>query len=125
MTDFGVETVVLDLPPLAATLGRRMRDAGLPVTPERDAEFARALDLVRPISRRRLYWTARSVFVTDTAQVKAFDRVFFAVFGGERSFDPDEVRTGPKDESDTEAGRTGSGEAGAGGTASPSPSRAR
>src|SRR4051812_25656998 len=81
MSDFGVETVVLDLPPLAGALSRRLRDAGVPVTPERTAEFARALDLVRPVSRRRLYWTARSVFVSDPAQVRAFDRVFFAVFG--------------------------------------------
>ena len=51
------------------------------MTPERAAAFARALALVRPVSRRRLYWTARSVFVSDQAHVEAFDRVFFAVFG--------------------------------------------
>ncbi|MEA2431584.1 MAG: uncharacterized protein QOI19_2057 [Thermoleophilaceae bacterium] len=97
MTDFGVETVVLDLPALSGAFGRRLREAGLSVTPQRSAEFARALDLVRPISRRRLYWTARSVLVTDTAQVKAFDRVFFSVFGGaQQSFDPEEVT--PADE---------------------------
>jgi uncharacterized protein with von Willebrand factor type A (vWA) domain len=33
------------------------------------------------MSRRRLYWTARSVFVSDPAQVAAFDRVFAEVFG--------------------------------------------
>ena len=91
MTDFGVETVVLDLPPLVGAFGRRLREAGLPVTPQRSADLARALDLVRPISRRRLYWTARSVLVTDTSQVKAFDRVFFSVFGGSQEFDPDEA----------------------------------
>jgi uncharacterized protein with von Willebrand factor type A (vWA) domain len=92
VTDFGVETVVLDLPALSGAFGRRLREAGLPVTPRRSAEFARALDLVRPISRRRLYWTARAMLVTDTAQVKAFDRVFFSVFGGgEQSFDPEEA----------------------------------
>jgi uncharacterized protein with von Willebrand factor type A (vWA) domain len=98
VTDFRAETVVLDLPPLAGTFGRRLREAGLPVTPQRSAEFARALDLVRPISRRRLYWTARSVLVSDPAQVKAFDRVLFAVFGGEQSFDPDEVRSVPHED---------------------------
>jgi uncharacterized protein with von Willebrand factor type A (vWA) domain len=82
VSDFGVETVLLDLPPLAGALSRRLRNAGVPVTPVRAAEFARALELVQPVSRRRLYWTARGVFVTDTAQVKAFDRVFFEVFGG-------------------------------------------
>ena len=70
MTDFGVETIQLDLPPLAAALSRRLHDAGVPMTPERPAAFARALALVRPVSRRRLYWTARSVFVSDQAHAR-------------------------------------------------------
>jgi uncharacterized protein with von Willebrand factor type A (vWA) domain len=81
VTDFGVETVELDLPPLVAALGRRLHERGLPVTPGRAAELARALRLVRPVSRRRLYWTTRAVFVSDPAQVAAFDEVFFSVFG--------------------------------------------
>jgi uncharacterized protein with von Willebrand factor type A (vWA) domain len=89
VTDFGVETVVLDVPPLAATFGRRLRDAGLPITPARSADFARALELVRPISRRRLYWTARGMLVTDASQSGAFDRVFVEVFGGERPVEAD------------------------------------
>ena len=80
---FGVETIHLDLAPLAAVLGRRLREAGLPVTPQRAAEFARALTLVRPQGRRRLYSTARAVFVTDRAQIPAFDAVFAAVFGAQ------------------------------------------
>jgi uncharacterized protein with von Willebrand factor type A (vWA) domain len=79
---FGVETVHLDLPPLVGALSRRLHDRGVPITPGRAADFARALTLVRPITRRRLYWTARGVFVSDPAQVKAFDAVFFSVFGG-------------------------------------------
>ena len=93
---FGVETIVLDLPPLVGALSRRLHDAGVPITPGRSVEFARALTLVRPITRRRLYWTARSVFVSDPAQVKAFDAVFFSVFGGRsvgEDFDPDDART--------------------------------
>ena len=82
VTDFGVETIELDLPPLATALSRRLHDRGLPITPARTADFARALTLVRPIARRRLYWTARSVFVSDPAQVETFDAVFFSVFGG-------------------------------------------
>jgi hypothetical protein len=81
LTDFGVETVVLDLPPLVGGFSRRLHDAGVPVTPARAADFAHALDLTRPISRRRLYAVARAVFVTDQSQVAAFDRVFFALFG--------------------------------------------
>jgi hypothetical protein len=96
MTAFGVETIHLDLPALVVAFGRRLHEAGLPMTPERDADFARALTLTRPVSRRRLYWTARATFVTDQAQVPTFDRVFFAVFGEQRDeerFDPDEARS--------------------------------
>ena len=51
------------------------------MTPERSARFAQALDLVRPVARRRLYWTARATLVSDPAQVRAFDAVFAEVFG--------------------------------------------
>ena len=81
---FGVETVELDLPPLVGAFGRRLHDAGVPVSAERAARFAAALRLVgrvRTISRRRLYWTARAVFVSDPSQVRTFDRVFAEVFG--------------------------------------------
>jgi uncharacterized protein with von Willebrand factor type A (vWA) domain len=81
MTSFGVETVELPLAELTAAFSRRLHDAGVPVTPERPVAFARALRLVRPISRRRLYWTARGVFVSDRAHVRPFDAVFGAVFG--------------------------------------------
>ncbi len=79
---------------LAAAFGRRLHEAGLPVTPERSARFADALSLTEPVARTRLYWVARAVFVSDHAQVKAFDRVFFEIFGGETfTYDapPDEV----------------------------------
>ena len=79
---FGVETLHLDLPPLVGALSRLLRERGVAVTPERAASLARALTLVRPITRRRLYWTVRAVFVTDPTQVRAFDAVFLSVFGG-------------------------------------------
>ena len=69
-----------DLAALAAALGRRLRDAGLPVTHERSARFARATALVAPRTRSELYWTARAVFVSSEAQLPTFDRVFAAVF---------------------------------------------
>ena len=75
-------TVRLDLPALCGAFARRLHDAGVPVTPARAADLAHALALVRPVSRRRLYWTARAVAVTDPTQVRAFDAVFAAVFGG-------------------------------------------
>jgi uncharacterized protein with von Willebrand factor type A (vWA) domain len=81
---FGVETVELDLAPLVGAFGRRLHDAGVPVSAERAARFAAALCVVGrvgTISRRRLYWTARAVFVSDPSQVRIFDRVFAEVFG--------------------------------------------
>ncbi|HEY5059015.1 MAG TPA: VWA domain-containing protein [Gaiellaceae bacterium] len=97
MTDvFGVETIMLDLPPLVAALSRRLHERGVPVTPGRAAAFARALTLVQPVARRRLYWTARAVFVSDPVQVKAFDEVFFSVFGSrgqDADFEPDDTQT--------------------------------
>ena len=86
---FTIRTLHLDLPALAGAFGRRLHEAGVPVTPARSAQFAHALGLVRPESKRRLYWTARAAFVTDTSQVKAFDAAFDAVFGPTRAaFDP-------------------------------------
>ncbi len=90
---FGVETIHLDLPPLVGALGRRLHDAGVPVTPARSADFARALTLVRPLTRRRLYWTARAVFVSDPADAKAFDAVFFSIFGSREPVAREEPRT--------------------------------
>jgi uncharacterized protein with von Willebrand factor type A (vWA) domain len=93
---FGVETIHLDLPPLAGAFGQRLQAAGVPMTPGRLADLARALTLVGPMTRRRLYWTARAVLVSDPAQVGAFDQVFFSIFGArdaQESFDPDEART--------------------------------
>jgi uncharacterized protein len=113
---FGVETIDLDLPPLAAALSRRLHEHGVPVTPGRSVEFAHALTLVKPVSRRRLYWTARTVFVSDPTHVKAFDEVFVSIFGGQVVDDGaalDEVRTAaaPPDDrprSDHEARQDGS-----------------
>ena len=95
---FGVETILLDLPPLAGALSRRLHEGGVPVTPARAADFARALALVQPITRRRLYWTARAVLVSDPSHVPAFDAVFFSVFGApdrDEGFDPVDARTAP------------------------------
>jgi uncharacterized protein with von Willebrand factor type A (vWA) domain len=76
-----VRTLQVDLPPLVGAFGRRLHDAGVGVSAERAARFAHALTVVRPVSRRRLYWTARAVFVSDFSQVKVFDAVFASVFG--------------------------------------------
>jgi uncharacterized protein len=104
---FRVETIELDLPALAGTFGRRLREAGLPISVEREVRFARALRLVRPVARRRLYWTARAVFVSDRTQVKAFDAVFRVVFESGRPDDqqlPEELETVPRSEPEREPG---------------------
>jgi uncharacterized protein with von Willebrand factor type A (vWA) domain len=95
-TPFGVETIHLDLPAVAGAFTRRLHDAGLPVTAARSADLARALALVRPVSRRRLYWTARAVLVSDPAQVAVFDSVFRSVFGSGAEgdvFQPEQPQT--------------------------------
>ncbi|MBV9819349.1 MAG: VWA domain-containing protein [Solirubrobacterales bacterium] len=78
---FGVQTIVLDLPALVGAFGARCHEAGIPVDAGRAARLARALQLTRPVARRRLYWTARAVIVTDPGQVRAFDAAFAEVFG--------------------------------------------
>ena len=98
---FSVQTIHLDLPALAGAFSRRLREAGVPITAERAARFARALALVKPISRRRLYWTARAVLVSDSSQVKAFDAVFTSVFGSREptaDFAPENLETAPATE---------------------------
>jgi uncharacterized protein with von Willebrand factor type A (vWA) domain len=93
---FRVETIHLDLPAVVGALSQRLRMEGVPVTPERSAHFAQALTLTKPMTRRRLYWTARAVFVSGSAHVKAFDLVFFSVFGQQledEKFEPDDIQT--------------------------------
>jgi uncharacterized protein len=80
---FTLETIQLDLPALVGAFSRRLHDAGVPVSAERATRFAHSLSLVRPVARRRLYWTARAVFVSDVAQVKTFNAVFASVFGSD------------------------------------------
>jgi uncharacterized protein with von Willebrand factor type A (vWA) domain len=92
---FTVRTLGLDLPAAASAFARRLHDAGVPVTTDRAAWFAEALTAVEPVSRRRLYWTARGVFVTGTGQVAVFDAVFREVFGAVRA--PDDAAEAPTD----------------------------
>ncbi|HEX8207658.1 MAG TPA: VWA domain-containing protein [Solirubrobacteraceae bacterium] len=71
-----------DAPLAAVALGRALRDAGLPVTPDRSARFAAATALSPPRDRSSLYWTARVAFVSSHEQLPAFDAVFGAVVDG-------------------------------------------
>jgi len=122
-----VETVALDLPALVARFGRRLHEAGVPVTPDRSARLAEALDLVRPVSRRRLYCTARAVLVSDPAQFAAFDAVFDAVFGSVVALaepppgDPHRVAFPPDDRPAADRRDGAEGAAPPAGAAAPSP----
>ena len=80
----------VDVPGLAAAFGREIRRAGIPSTPERSVRFARALQLAPPATRARLYWIARSVFVSSNEQGDAFDAVFAMTFDG--LVDPSDTR---------------------------------
>ena len=63
-------------------MGRALREAGLPVTPDRSATFAEATALLQPRRRDEVYWAARVAFVTAREQVPAFDAVFAAIVDG-------------------------------------------
>jgi uncharacterized protein with von Willebrand factor type A (vWA) domain len=82
--EFKVVDFDVDLPGLASAFSQRLHEAGVPVTPSQTEQYARALKLTKPVSRRRLYCTTRAVFVTGFQQVPAFDKVFGQVFGGRK-----------------------------------------
>lgn len=100
---FTVRTLGLDLPAVSSTFARRLHDAGVPVTTDRAAWFAQALTAIEPVSRRRLYWTTRGVFVTDTGQVPVFDAVFASVFGSAPAPDQGESEAAHTDPSPPQA----------------------
>ncbi len=77
---FSVTTLHLDLPAVVSAFSQRLHEEGVPVTPAQSANYAHALKLVKPESRRRLYWTTRSIFVTAVQQLPAFNRVFEEIF---------------------------------------------
>ena len=77
----------------AVGLGRALRAAGLPVTPERSARFARAAGLLGATERGELYWPARLAFVSSVDQVPVFDAVFAALVDG--IVDPADARGDP------------------------------
>jgi uncharacterized protein with von Willebrand factor type A (vWA) domain len=107
VVDFKVVPFDVPLPDLAAAFSQRLHAAGVPVTPGMSEQFAHALRLTKPVSRRRLYCVARAIFVTGFQQVATFNRVFAEVFGKGAKRDPDlevELEAAPQaDELDSEA----------------------
>ena len=94
---FGVETIHLDLPPLVGAFTRRLHDAGLPMTPARAADLARALALVRPVSRRAPVLDgarrARDRPVPGGGVRRGLRRGVRRPRSATRPFEPDEVQT--------------------------------
>jgi hypothetical protein len=72
---------MVDLAAVAATFGDRLHSAGIPVTPERSARFAAAIDLTAPATYDDIYWAARVTLVSGHDQLEQFDRVFGRFFG--------------------------------------------
>lgn len=71
---------------VVAGFGHRLHDAGVPVTPERSARFARALSVAQPESLTEVYWLGRTTLITGRSQIEVYDRVFDHVFRGLISF---------------------------------------
>lgn len=74
------DSVLFDGALFAAGVSQALRDAGIPVTPDRASLFLKALRLIPPVRRADLYWAARHAFVSAREQIEAFDRVFAALF---------------------------------------------
>jgi uncharacterized protein with von Willebrand factor type A (vWA) domain len=98
----------LDLPAFAAAFGRRLRAAGLGVTPERSARFARSLALLAPLTRERVEWAGRAAFTSSREEGETYARVFAQVFDG--LSDPADAR-GEHGSVATSAGREAPGPA--------------
>ncbi len=81
---------VVTLGEVAAHFGAALRAGGLAVSPEREARFALAVELVRPLSLAELAAVGRLTLVTDRAQLQLFNQLFDGVFRG--LLDPAESR---------------------------------
>jgi uncharacterized protein len=82
-----------DAATMVVTLSRALRDAGLPVTPDRSVVAAEALTVLRPRTRNQVYWATRTSLVASHEQVAIFNRVFTALLDG--VIDPADSRGDP------------------------------
>jgi uncharacterized protein with von Willebrand factor type A (vWA) domain len=71
-----------DLPAIVAAFGHLLHQAGVPVTPERSARFARAVQLAEPTTLPQLAALGRTTLLSSHDQIEVFDRVFAQVFRG-------------------------------------------
>jgi uncharacterized protein with von Willebrand factor type A (vWA) domain len=71
-----------DAPALVVTLARALRDAGVAVTPDRSVVAAEALRVLRPHTRKQVYWATRTSLVASHEHIAIFNRVFAALLDG-------------------------------------------
>ena len=67
----------------SVSLGRALREAGLPASVDRELLFCRALGEIDPRSRSQVHWAARASFVTGPEQVAVFEQLFAHFWQGE------------------------------------------
>lgn len=72
----------VDLAAVIAAFGQLLHAAGVPVTPERSARFARAVTLARPVTVEEVYWAGRVTLLTGFDQIASYDAVFGQAFRG-------------------------------------------
>jgi uncharacterized protein with von Willebrand factor type A (vWA) domain len=70
----------IDRAAFAVALAIRLRSRGVPVGFTAIDDLVRALDVMPPDSRSRLYWTARITYTRRQAELAVFDEVFASVF---------------------------------------------
>lgn len=73
----------VDLAAIAAAFGHRLHAAGIPITPERSARFARAIVIADPADLGALYWLGRTTLLSAHDQTDVYDRLFTQFFRGE------------------------------------------
>jgi uncharacterized protein len=71
-----------DLPAIVTAFGHLLHQAGVPVTPERSARFALAVQLAEPTTLTQLAALGRTTLLSSHDQIEVFDRVFAQVFRG-------------------------------------------
>ena len=71
-----------DLAAVVAAFGHVLHLAGIAVTPERSARFARAVLLADPATLTELAALGRTTLLSSREQIEVFDRVFAQVFRG-------------------------------------------
>jgi uncharacterized protein with von Willebrand factor type A (vWA) domain len=69
-----------DYAALAALLGVALRDAGIPIGPDRCERLGRALTVMRAVTLAELHACALATMVADPSQIEAFERVFAELF---------------------------------------------